>query len=365
MTNEPRRGRRALIGPLVGFAAIALTILFLEGGASITLAVDSLFDRPDEPILQQYDPELGWSGIPSLAIEDAWGAGRDVHTDDRGFRIVPSSGSGSDVRSRAICSGNSFTYGQGVGDEDTWCHLLTRIDAIDETINLGQPGYGVDQAYLRYRRDAEGLEHAYHVFAFIGPDLWRAGRADHHGFAKPILRLEDGRLVEIGVPVPRRMPAFRRKFARFIGNLRSVEAGRRLAAKLRAPTERDLAKRVERLGPMLERLFSEVEVLGRKRGAKTLFVYLPTESEGRRDGPWRRFVGDAFERSGHALIDLTDPPRGLSEAERRVLFIPPGAPAGGHYSERGNAWAAAHIAEGLRGLSHPATADSAPDGARP
>ena len=45
-------------------------------------------------------------------------------------------------------------YNDGVGNDDVWCKLLESIDNRIETVNLGQGGYGVDQAYLWYKRNS-------------------------------------------------------------------------------------------------------------------------------------------------------------------------------------------------------------------
>lgn len=58
----------------------------------------------------------------------------------RGDRDVPPGRYASSAR------GGSFTLGYGVGDADTWCALLQTIDPRLETVNMGQAGYGLDQA---------------------------------------------------------------------------------------------------------------------------------------------------------------------------------------------------------------------------
>jgi len=74
---------------------------------------------------------------------------------------------------RVIGSGDSFTLGHGVANGQTWCARLEEIDPRFENVNMGQGGYGADQAYLSYRRDRRRLDRDTHIFAFISDDLHR------------------------------------------------------------------------------------------------------------------------------------------------------------------------------------------------
>ena len=104
---------------------------------------------------------------------------------------------------RIVCSGDSFTLGYGVDDEQTWCARLEAREPRFETINMGQGGYGIDQAYLWYRRDAAMLDHHVQVFAFISADFGRLLSDRFQGYGKPVLRMKQGALVLENTPVPR------------------------------------------------------------------------------------------------------------------------------------------------------------------
>ncbi|MCA9728928.1 MAG: SGNH/GDSL hydrolase family protein [Candidatus Eisenbacteria bacterium] len=113
-----------------------------------------------------YDAELGWSPRPGHASADglyrydAIGARAD-----REYASEPDSGV-----VRVLLFGDSFTHGDLVALEDTFEEVAAA--AVDESlqaspggppftgveiVNLGVPGYGFDQAYLRFHREAERL----------------------------------------------------------------------------------------------------------------------------------------------------------------------------------------------------------------
>ena len=50
--------------------------------------------------------------------------------------------------------GDSITFGTGVGDDETFSHLLDALPDL-EVLNLGVDGYGTDQELIRLER--EGL----------------------------------------------------------------------------------------------------------------------------------------------------------------------------------------------------------------
>jgi hypothetical protein len=68
---------------------------------------------------------------------------------------------------------------------------------------MDQGGYGIDQAYLWYRRDGLALAHEVQILAFVHDDFVRMGGDRFLRYGKPVLRVRDGRLDVLNVPVPR------------------------------------------------------------------------------------------------------------------------------------------------------------------
>lgn len=148
------------------------------------------------------DPLLGWTNRPNVRIKNAFNNGSLVTTNSHGFRgdreIDPKVPAG---KIRILCSGDSFTFGSEVGDRQTWCSQLETLDEKLETVNLGEPNYGVDQAFLKYRSVADDLAHHIHLFAFITEDFDRM-LADHSNLTpRPMLGIRNDALIVRNYPV--------------------------------------------------------------------------------------------------------------------------------------------------------------------
>jgi hypothetical protein len=111
------------------------------------------------------DPDLGWRMRPGFRSDKA------TH-DSRGFR-------GSDEigprgpRTRVFAIGDSFTYGLGVEDHETYSAVLSRLAGI-EVINGGVNGYGVDQAVLLYEKESPDLRPDVVVLGYFVDDFFRS-----------------------------------------------------------------------------------------------------------------------------------------------------------------------------------------------
>src|SRR5262245_19276844 len=98
-----------------------------------------------------FDAVLGWTTRPGYVSPDG-----KVHVNPQGLRgtreypELPPSGT-----RRVLACGESFTFGEEVADEESWC---ARLEALlpGEVLNYGVGGYGTDQAFLRLAREARG-----------------------------------------------------------------------------------------------------------------------------------------------------------------------------------------------------------------
>jgi hypothetical protein len=118
------------------------------------------------------DDRLGW--VPGRSRTSTEGL---YSTSTEGFR---SAKAGVSLASRPggpriAIVGDSFTFGMEVPFESSWGALLERsLGANASVLNLGVDGYGVDQAVLRYERDARAWKPAVAILGFINHDLVRS-----------------------------------------------------------------------------------------------------------------------------------------------------------------------------------------------
>jgi hypothetical protein len=342
----------AVLGTLGGFCA-------LEGASSLVLFVGNLFTfrAPtfSERLYTRYDPELGWVSRPNVSIPDMYGPGVFLKTNAQGFRadhdIAPEPHKG---RVRVICSGDSFTLGYGVDNDHTWCQRLIAIDPRLETVNMGQGGYGVDQAYLWYTRDGDSLGHAFHVLAVITGDFHRMQRSSFLGHGKPVLDLEDGKLVTRNVPVPKLrlafLPMLQRRFQDAAAKLRTTELLKSLGKRFGArDKDEDHAHFDARLWEVAAKVFERLDAMNRARGSRLVVVYLPTweDYSWHESDPWRAELRAASQKIGFAYVDLVPEFRELSLDRMKPLFIPAGSAGARHYSVAGHQWVADRLAAAL------------------
>lgn len=117
------------------------------------------------------DDRLGW--VPGRSRTSKEGL---YSTSTEGFRsATPGVSYASRPPGPRIATvGDSFTFGLEVPFESSWGAVLeTSLGANATVLNLGVDGYGVDQAVLRYDRDARPLKPDVAILGFIDHDLLR------------------------------------------------------------------------------------------------------------------------------------------------------------------------------------------------
>jgi len=105
---------------------------------------------------------------------------------------------------RIAALGDSFVFGFGVQDGETFSALFEANDKTREVLNLGVPGYGMDQIYLSYREIARAYHPDIVLIGVFPEDFWRCTRSfADSGHVKPYFSLSPaGKLVLHNVPVP-------------------------------------------------------------------------------------------------------------------------------------------------------------------
>jgi len=210
------------IGLCIG--SLVLTLFVLEIGLRLWVPL---------PVKKQEEPKTNWALVPDRIWTEhhsvlGWYNQKNkrahletkhidvfLHTNSQGFRgqreyeqTKPAS------VLRVVSLGDSFTFGWGVSEEETYSAKLEAVSPMLEVPNLGVVGYGVDQILMIYRSLGRDLEGDYVLVAIFPEDFWRATRSfSDTGHAKPYFSLSSAsKLVLHNVPVP---PPFQLKTNQF------------------------------------------------------------------------------------------------------------------------------------------------------
>lgn len=322
---------------------IVLVLLFLIEGMVSYFTIGSAFfnQRIAERQHTEYDEELGWINLPDVFIEDMYSREDYLTTNSQRYRNatdfsveIPAG------KVRIICSGDSFTLGFGVDDDNTWCQQLTQLDKRLETVNMGQGGYGADQAYLWYMRDQAKLEHDIVLFAFIRDDFPRMQSDTFMGYGKPFLSVRDGKLVQENYPVPRRSY----DASWWTVNLHmwaELDTVKFLTEKLgKYLSQRDtgfVAQDHRHTDEVVAAIFASLQQGSDASQRLPVLIYLPTRGdyEDARASRWRQMVQDQASEHDYLFIDVAKEMQTLPRAEFEKMFR-----GGGHYTDAGNRYVA-------------------------
>ena len=149
-----------------------------------------------------YDPSTGWRPKPNLRDVTVFG-NKILNTNSRGLRGKKDFPYIKDkTRLRILILGDSFTFGDGVSDAETYSYFLQQMLPHTEIINMGVHGYGHDQMLILFREEGVKYEPDIVILGFLPLDMPR-NVLKFRDFAKPRFVLEGGELKLTGVPVPR------------------------------------------------------------------------------------------------------------------------------------------------------------------
>lgn len=406
----PERGRHdallILVVPLLAFLAC---FAVLEGGVRLAASRDAdgnliFMSRPIPPLrlpvrtvgrsVREYlasgdaileaSPLLGWRPKPGARSRDGL-----YRYDSRGLRVGDPPPPRTAPAVRIALFGDSFTQGNDVGHEQSWGSLLERrlaeLGVQAEVLNFGVPGYGMDQAYLRWREEGRRLNPDVVVFGFQPENARRnlnLVRAIYtfsgFPFTKPRFVRSADSLALVNSPVlpPTRISGVLADFhrwpeRRYEGAIDEKDyRGGFLDFSAAARVLREYARdnRVSRYrreidffrpdgeaallaGSIVDRFSAEVSA----SGSRFVMVHLPTLSELRtlradKPLPYAPLLAELRRRD-----TVVDPGPALLAAARENGV---GAVVQGHYTARGNAIVAEVVAAALRAqLSSPASAN--------
>jgi hypothetical protein len=346
------------VGKILLINVVILVALFalLEGSASLVFVANEVRLTPAraEQSYSKYDEMLGWVSQPNVNLPNLYGQGVYLRTNAQAFRndhdISPMVPAG---KTRVICSGDSFTLGFGVNNDQTWCQRLAALDPRLETVNMGQGGYGLDQAYLWYLRAGRPLDHQVHLLAFITDDFLRMRFDRFLGYGKPLLDIRNDSVVVTNRPVPKTpwMSRFLAVKGHAIGNLNIVRLFQRVFSRDAAPQGDAITPSRDRgPGRIATGIFDHLARVNLEKKSQLVLVYLPGPGDYRSNDAttaWRAFVKAEASRLGVGYIDVVEAIRKVLPTEVNDLFAP-----NLHYSVRGNEFVATTLSRELQLPSH-------------
>ena len=351
----------------IGLANLIIIVLFfviLEGGASLYFAYQGVRQAIEkEPFLAErlhteYDSLLGWINKPNISIDHMYGPNVYLKTNSQRFRnnndftiMVP------EGKIRVICSGASFTLGYGVDNAHTWCDLLELIDPRIQSVNMGQGGYGIGQAYLWYKRDGARLDHNIHVFAIVSAAFTRMMTKKFLGTPKPLLRTKNGKIFVENIPISRLSSHKILKYLKFLNVVR-------LASKIRGDSfSGTLGKPAIYMEgeELVGTIFDSLKKINQTKNSKLVIVHLPTEKEYQNTNNDRlyEFVRHEAEKRSILYLNLVREIRRVSSSEMIKFFfqkdIKGFEQSKGHLTPMGNFFVAKKISQVLAGIDSPTT----------
>jgi hypothetical protein len=120
-----------------------------------------------------FDPELGWVSTPDIDWVHERIHYRNTHDGlraNRTYTPIPPTGI-----HRLAAYGDSFTYSEQVDVNECWTSQLEARLPETEVLNFGVPGYGPDQAWLRYQLGGAGWQPCAAVTDALGDQARESG----------------------------------------------------------------------------------------------------------------------------------------------------------------------------------------------
>jgi lysophospholipase L1-like esterase len=204
--THPAAPRQRLFSVIIVFISITFGLTLVDYALGWYRQYINNSSNMDTGLIR-YDPQLGWK------LSSNW-SGKHEHfdfnvsykTDSTGFRKQPLFHT-SPINKKVALVGDSFTFGFGVNDDETFGAQLARSNPQDEYINLGIPGYSTDQEYLLIKQygKTNKIDH-YILMFYLGNDI--LDNALPHPLqaepSKPYFEEQNDELMLRNVPVPQK-----------------------------------------------------------------------------------------------------------------------------------------------------------------
>jgi len=323
-----------------------------------------------QPGMILYDAKIGWR------LKPYW-SGKHHHYDydaiyninRDGFRGVISNS--KDVRYAII--GDSFSFGLGVNDKQTFTAILNSHQSKKIFRNYSVPGYSTDQQLLLLNKLKAEITNDVILVVYLGNDIFDNMRnfplqAEH---GKPSFKLVNSKLVLTNVPVPHSAkPAAAAKDTisnivlgnthrqgAFLAWLSQLEISRRLNLFQNdiALAEDEMAQRFSPSLKLFTALIDEIEKIVVKNNARLTIVLLPGRSyveqtvsvSAQYQDYFRRHIKSSFSATSINVMDFASHLRVLHNEGINGLYYP----NEGHLTSMGHKYLADYLADQLSGYA--------------
>ena len=266
-----------------------------------------------------FTPDTGWTNRDGVHEHPTTHA---LATVIDGFRAPHRSGADDDQV--VLVLGDSFVFGEEVGDREHLCALLDARSQGVRFVNAGVPGFGHDQMLLHLDKIIDDVQPDVVLVGFLAIDMPR-NTGSFTQWAKPLFRMENGELSADPVLPPDSDTLVRRH--RWRPRLLDFSL---IVAEHFAPADSALRRQHEMTVALLDRIAQRA----RDSGARPAFFAGP-------ESPALEPAGHSFEAAcQRAQVPCTDATASMA-ASPDALF------ADTHWNANGHALVAQHVADWL------------------
>ena len=345
-----------LFTALLSIAGLEVGVRLLNGVPvfSTTNFVVRDLNRTFNFVANTYDPLLGWRLADGLRSGLTTGE-HGIRMNSQVVRPLP--------RKAILAVGDSFTAGSEVADQYSWPAQLEAELGIPVN-NTGVGGYGVDQIVLRAEALADLLEPRILIVGALSQDTLRNTYSVYGGGAKPYFRIENGKAILSGVPVPHSIAGNKE-----IGMARAILGHSHLVYSImvrigKLPQwvssrhhyrqEYDNKAGVDISCALMERLLA----MSASRGIQIVFLMQYGGGEiAVGDPPWFTTpVVQCARDKGFQVIDTFEPLKKILRSDnaafKRLYVMHENGTVYGHMSAEGNRLIAAMVAEQVRKVNN-------------
>ncbi len=170
MTSMTERNNNKLLRIILIIGTILIRLSLLEIAIRI---FDPQSDLRRRDIFFRYEPFIGTEGIPNKnGIYATRSYKTTIELNNEGLRDYDHDKLNTHEKFRIIALGDSFTFGNGVNNDQIYAKVLEECNSNIETINMGGPGKNPQTSFKMYMSRGLKYEHDIVMLSlFMGRDL--------------------------------------------------------------------------------------------------------------------------------------------------------------------------------------------------